>query len=101
MLATSRRFLQTLCLTVAILGPVVTWGQFTDGLNVAFGKNRVQTRDFQWQYYTQGMFEVYHYQEGAQVAGQVARMLESEASSLSPMFGRALEGPIQVGTIDK
>jgi len=96
MLATSRRFLQTLCLTVAILGPVVTWGQFTDGLNVAFGKNRVQTRDFQWQYYTQGMFEVYHYQEGAQVAGQVARMLESEASSLSPMFGRALEGPIQV-----
>lgn len=76
--------------------PRLGTAQFTDGLNVEFGKNRVQTRTFQWQYYEQGAFEIYHYQEGTQIAGQVARMLEEEAADLAPMFGRAIEGPIQV-----
>ena len=70
--------------------------QFTDGLNVAFGKNRVQYRAFEWQYFEQGIFEVYHYREGDQIAGQVARILEDEAKALAPMFGRSMEGPIQV-----
>ena len=70
--------------------------QFTDGLNVAFGKNRVQYRTFEWQYFEQGMFEVYHYREGDQIAGQVARILEEEAKALAPLFGRNLKGPIQV-----
>ena len=70
--------------------------QFTDGLNVEFGKNRVQHRTFEWQYFEQGMFEVYHYREGDQIAGQVARILEEEAKDLAPMFGRTMEGPVQV-----
>lgn len=70
--------------------------QFTDGLNVEFGKNRVQYRTFEWQYFEQGMFEIYHYREGDQIAGQITRILEREAQALSPMFGRSLEGPIQV-----
>ena len=70
--------------------------QFTDGLNVAFGKNRVQYRTFEWQYFEQGMFEVYHYREGDQIAGQVARILEEEVKALAPLFGRNLKGPIQV-----
>ena len=70
--------------------------QFTDGLNVEFGKNRVQHRTFEWQYFEQGMFEVYHYREGDQIAGQVARILEEEAKDLGPMFGRTMEGPVQV-----
>ena len=70
--------------------------QFTDGLNVEFGKNRVQHRTFEWQYFEQGIFEVYHYREGDQIAGQVARILEEEAKDLGPMFGRTMEGPVQV-----
>ena len=73
-----------------------TWGQFTDGLNVEFGKNRVQHRSFEWKYFQDGMFEVYHYREGDQIAGQVARILNQEAKLLAPMFGRNLTGPIQV-----
>lgn len=71
-------------------------GQFTDGLNVEYGKNRVQYRGFEWQYFEQGMFEVYHYRGGDQAAGQVARVLDTEAKDLAPLFGRAMEGPIQV-----
>ena len=72
------------------------WGQFTDGLNVEFGKNRVQHRGFEWNYFEEGMFEVYHYREGDQLAGQVTRILSEEAKALAPMFGRSLAGPIQV-----
>lgn len=70
--------------------------QFTDGMNVAFGKNRVQHRTFEWQVFEQGNFEVHHYREGDQIAGQVTRMLQREADALAPMFGRQLEGPLQV-----
>ena len=42
------------------------------------------------------MFEVYHYREGDQIAGQVTRILSEEAKALAPMFGRSLAGPIQV-----
>ena len=56
--------------------PICGSGQFTDGMNVAFGKNRVQYRSFEWQYFEQGVFEVYHYREGDQIAGQVSRILE-------------------------
>lgn len=76
--------------------PICGSGQFTDGMNVAFGKNRVQYRSFEWQYFEQGVFEVYHYREGDQIAGQVSRILEEEAKALAPMFGRNIEGPIQV-----
>ena len=69
------------------------WGQFTDGINVEFGKNRVQYRTFEWQNFEQGLFEVYHYREVDQIAGQVARILEEEAKDLGTVFGRTLEGP--------
>ena len=65
------------------MGVPRSFAQFTDGLNVAFGKNRVQYRSFEWQYFEQGMFEVYHYREGDQIAGQVARILEEEAKAMS------------------
>lgn len=81
---------------VLVTIPGISSAQFTDGLNVEFGKNRVQYRSFEWQYFEVGMFEVYHYREGDQIAGQIARLLEEEAKALNPMFGRALEGPIQV-----
>ena len=83
------------CLIVGLF-PLCLAAQFTDGLNVEFGKNRVQYREFDWQYYTQGTFEIFYYQGGQQVAGQIARKLEEEAAHLSPMFGRNIEGPIQV-----
>ena len=88
------RFIFTLSVFLGVWAPC--WGQFTDGLNVEFGKNRVQYRTFEWQYFESGMFEVYHYKEGDQVAGQVARVLSSEAQAIQPLFGKPLEGPIQV-----
>jgi len=70
--------------------------QFYDGLQVEFGKNRVQYRDFFWQSHTVGHFEIYFYQGGHELAGAVAGIVEPVAESLNPYFGSNLKGPVQI-----
>ena len=77
------------------LGSQEMWGQFTDGLNVEFGKNRVQHRGFEWNYFEEGIFEVYHYREGDQIAGQVTRILSEEAKPWLRCLAGALRGPFK------
>ena len=62
--------------------------QFYNGMNMPFGKNRVQWHDFHWSYYSNDNFDVYYYQGGddfAKYAQQYAKtqipMLESRLSS--------------------
>ncbi|MBR1514979.1 MAG: PD40 domain-containing protein [Bacteroidales bacterium] len=42
--------------------------QFYNGMNMPFGKNRVQWNDFHWSYYTNDSFDVYFYQGGNDLA---------------------------------
>ena len=42
--------------------------QFYNGMNMPFGKNRVQWTDFHWSYYTNDNFDVYFYQGGDDLA---------------------------------
>ena len=70
--------------------------QFYDGLQVEYGKNRIQYRDFIWQYHTVGHFEIYYYQGGQELAGAIAGIVEATAKELKPYFGNKLEGPIQI-----
>lgn len=49
----------------------VSWGQFYDGSNVEYGKNRVQHRTFEWQYLPTSRAEVYYYQGGKAYANRI------------------------------
>ncbi len=42
--------------------------QFYNGMNMSFGKNRVQYGDFHWSYYSNDHFDVYFYQGGDDLA---------------------------------
>ena len=42
--------------------------QFYNGMNMPFGKNRVQWKDFHWSYYMNDNFDVYFYQGGDDLA---------------------------------
>lgn len=42
--------------------------QFYNGMNMTFGKNRVQWTDFHWSYYMNDKFDVYFYQGGNDLA---------------------------------
>lgn len=72
------------------------YAQFYDGLQVEFGKNRVQYRDFVWQYHSEGIFEIYYYQGGKELAGDIAGIVNQSAKDLKPYFGSNLEGPVQI-----
>ena len=72
------------------------YAQFYDGLQVEFGKNRVQYRDFVWQYHSEGIFEIYYYQGGKELAGDIAGIVNHSAKDLKPYFGNNLEGPVQI-----
>ena len=61
--------------------------QFYDGFQVEFGKNRIQYRDFIWQYHSVGHFEIYFYQGGQELAGAIAGIVEETAKELKPYFG--------------
>ena len=71
-------------------------GQFHDGLLVEYGKNRVQYRNFEWQYHTEGEFEIYYYQGGKDFAGDIAAIVKEAKEELSPYFGNKIGGPIQI-----
>ena len=70
--------------------------QFHNGLQIEYGKNRVQYREFNWQYHIQDSFEIYYYQGGKELAGAVAGIVEECNSELKTFFGSDLEGPIQI-----
>ncbi len=61
-----KRYAILLMLLVA-LSPVA-WAQFYNGMNMPFGKNRVQWTDFHWSYYMNDNFDVYFYQGGNDLA---------------------------------
>ena len=46
----------------------IVHAQFYNGMNMPFGKNRVQWGDFHWSYYTNDNFDVYFYQGGNDMA---------------------------------
>ncbi len=53
-------------LLIAAMLPVRA--QFYNGMNMPFGKNRVQWTDFHWSYYMNDNFDVYYYQGGNDLA---------------------------------
>ena len=61
---------KTYVLFFALLFAVVPMvhAQFYNGMNMPFGKNRVQWGDFHWSYYTNEKFDVYFYQGGNDLA---------------------------------
>ena len=56
--------------------------QFYNGMNMPFGKNRVQWTDFHWSYYMNDNFDVYFYQGG----DDLARYAQAYAKDQIPRF---------------
>ncbi|MEQ8325436.1 MAG: hypothetical protein RIE58_02415 [Vicingaceae bacterium] len=53
---------------VLLLMPFMVEGQFYDGSNMTFGKNRIQFDEFEWQYYRFNAYETYFYTGGKDLA---------------------------------
>ncbi|WP_080057825.1 hypothetical protein [Spirosoma aerolatum] len=76
---------------------ILLLGLWLGGLSVAtaqnypslerFGKNRIQYRDFEWKIIRTSNFEIYHYQDGTQIANLTAQYAESEFDRITELLG--------------
>ena len=76
-------------------------GQFHDGSNVEFGKNRVQYQSFDWQYFPIDGAEVYYYQGGKALASHVVIDAPRWIKDVEELLDRTIEKPLQFLVFNK
>ncbi len=81
---------------VLLLGVQAASGQFYQGTNMDFGKNRVQYRDFTWFYYPSVNFEVYYYIGGEPLAQYTLMACEKNLVEMEKFFDYNLDDKVQV-----
>lgn len=68
-----------------------TSGQFYNGLQMSFGKNRVQYNDFYWQFYRFEKFDTYFNQDGENLAEYTAKIADKKIKELELFFDYTIE----------
>ena len=66
-------------------------GQFYNGMQMTFGKNRVQYSDNYWKFYRFERFDVYSYEEGTDLSLYVAGFVEKELPVIERFFDYDIE----------
>ena len=69
--------------------------QFYNGMNMPFGKNRVQWTDFHWSYYTNDNFDVYFYQGGNDLARYAQAYAKDQIPQLETRLNSRFSRKIQ------
>ena len=89
------------CLMCCVLGIAHVKGQFHNGLDMAFGKQRVQYRAFDWQYLPGDPFEVHFYQGGRSLAEFSLNAVTLDLPSVESTFQVRLTGPVEILVFNK
>jgi len=84
---------------ILILGMLVcsndVSGQFYNGMQMGFGKNRVQFKEFQWTYYKYDNFDVYFYLGGKELALYTAKYVEESVENIEDKLDTSLDDKMQ------
>jgi hypothetical protein len=84
-----------------VLNAFAGQAQFYKGSNVSFGKNRLQNKTFDWDYFPGSNFEVYFYDGGKLIAQRTLVFCEQERVRLQKFFNVQLDDKIQVLVFNK
>lgn len=71
------------------------YAQFYNGMNMEFGKNRIQWKDFYWSYYKYETFDVYYYQGGTELANYVLNYAKDAIPGMEKRFGKHFGNKVQ------
>ena len=74
-----------------VLGSTALSAQFYNGMQMNFGKNRVQFNDRYWKYYRFDRFDVYSYENGTDLSLYVADFVEKELALIERFFDYDIE----------
>ena len=78
-------------LLLFLLASVCAEGQFYNGMQMNFGKNRVQFNDRYWKFYRFDRFDVYSYENGTDLSLYVADFVEKELALIERFFDYEIE----------
>jgi len=74
-----------------MLGSTSLFAQFYNGMQMNFGKNRVQYNNRYWKYYRFERFDVYSYENGTDLSLYVADFVEKELALIERFFDYDIE----------
>lgn len=79
------KYLKFIYILILLL-PLAVQGQFYNGSQMTFGKNRLQYQEFYWQYYRYPRFDVYYSIGGKELAEYVSAKAEEELKLFESLF---------------
>ena len=84
-------------LLVLLFAGTTCWvnAQFYNGMNMEFGKNRIQWKDFHWSFYKYENFDVYYYQGGKELADHVLNYAKDAIPEMEKKFGSRFGNKVQ------
>lgn len=88
------RFFRTLLLPVLLFG--MGSAAFGQGINVEFGKNRVQYHDFTWSFYQSDNFVTYYYLGGQEIGQFVAQIAERDLPEIERMLDYKINSRMEI-----
>ena len=90
-----KRILQLMLLVLLTATVSSAHAQFYNGMNMEFGRNRVQWKDFHWSFYKYETFDVYYYQGGKELADYVLNYAKDAIPDMEKRFGSHFGNKIQ------
>lgn len=89
------RFIRIMLTILLLSVGIGAHAQFYNGLNMTFGKNRVQWDDFHWSYYRNDKFDIYYYQGGQDLAKYAQQYAKTQISAMEDKLGGQFGKKIQ------
>ncbi len=87
-----RRILYRLIITLFVLLPgLFSSAQFYNGMQMSFGKNRVQNGTFSWTYFRFDDFDCYYNEYGREVAQYACKVAEEKLNEIEDYFDYTLD----------
>jgi Tol biopolymer transport system component len=90
-----KRFLLVF-VTVILYSSKPLFGQFYYGMQMDFGKNRIQYQTFDWTYFEFDRYKVYMYAGGKEIAQYVSVSIDKELPIMEKRLGQQFDDKIQV-----
>lgn len=90
-----KRFLSVAVLTLILVSKKSS-AQFYYGMQMDFGKNRIQYQTFEWTYYDYDRYKVFMYQGGKEIAQYVAVSVDKQLPILEKRLDYQVEDKIQI-----
>lgn len=89
-----KRFLSVFCFALLFLQK--SFAQYYYGMQMDFGKNRIQYQDFNWTYFDYDRYKVYLYQGGKEIAQYVSVSVDKQLPILEKRLDFQMNDKVQI-----